>query len=445
MKDRRSALLAERDAARAVSDKLQAEAKNLRSKVKVTNTDEIERRLRQLEDRQSTSIMTLREEKDTIKEIESLSAQRKHLQVANDAVAKSEAAREAAKKKNDELSSTINTLGEQVRAATEKLNEAFTALEALQKQRGEMRTKMTDLMKERDEAREKANEKYAALKTLKDEHYAAVRAYGEWVEEQKRQRYIKEQEERAERERKAVEAVAAAVAAGETPEATAAASGAGKAKNADPLDDELSEYHPWAETLAECDRLIAFLEHQQGQSSKARAPAASAAVTFKGIKGKEEDDEFASMRKGKAKGKQQAASEAKRAAPLSFDLAFIETLSKLDLLPPTTTSDLPTCIDAVRAKRKFYETAPPPAKAAPAAAEPSKKGFGRSGAMAASSSSEPATSGAAATAASPSLVAGAIVRTPYGSAEVQEVRGDGFVVVGLPHGTGYLQVNQITA
>lgn len=412
IKEERNALLAIRDATRAQADKLTEAAKGERSKLRFGSLEEVERRLAELEERHATTSLSLREEKDLIKEIETLSAQKRQMSVAVELASKANAAR--ATLNSGELKTSIDALTVVLKAATEKLNEAYENLKGMEGNKDpSAKDAYPNLIKERNDTNDLTTEKFEALKKLRDDFYAADKAFHAHMEEVRRVRYEKQRQEREEREKRLAEGEEAALAA------TTAE-----------VDPDMANYSPWAAELAECDNLIKYLinlkpkntaeERRKAQEAeklekerKEKALAQFVAAEKVKMKAEEEDGYGALAKKGNKKNTKQAAAVEETDKPLYFPLATLDIFRKYDIPTPATTADLDAAIFAAEAKRRYYESAPAPAKAAPAAVG--------------------------------GVSAGAAIVTPYGKAVVSSIRGDGCIVCKMTgfEATAYLQKDQV--
>jgi uncharacterized coiled-coil DUF342 family protein len=106
------------------------ELKELRGKFKFGSVDDIDRRLSTLQLRQATESMSLKEERELIREIETLRAQRGQYGKVADLVSRSDDAWSAAREAGKSTSERIAALSESLKPISIKLNEAYEVLQA---------------------------------------------------------------------------------------------------------------------------------------------------------------------------------------------------------------------------------------------------------------------------------------------------------------------------
>jgi hypothetical protein len=406
---------------------VQAEdAKEAKKSVKYSTIASIDERLSSLVARQEGTSMSLRDEKELVKEIESLRATKSTLAVANDKALRSEASKDAAKAREKDLQAAIDGLQPLFKELSAAHSEAFDTLKALQEERNASKGTFVTLAKERQEANDAVTAKMAEVKALKDAHFSALREYDAYLAQARRQRYEQVQKERA---------AAAETAAASGTEVPVPATGAGAA-----LEDDEGAFHPYAAQLETCDTLVTYFSRMKPKatSTPVASSTSTAALEIVGKDGakikaasrdEEKDANLAFLMGGSKakKGSVKSTAAPPKAAPLSLGLDTLSTLRDLGIAIPSSVNDLDATIAAIRAKRAFYETAPPP-------------------------TSSPSQSRKATGAATASIKVGANVRTPYGPATVLEVRkGAGkasnvTLVVSMKafFATGYLNPDQVS-
>lgn len=332
--------------------------------------------------------MTLGAERELVREIEALKAQRGNLKSAQDALARAEAEAEKAKTSGKDVNEKITTLTAELKEASAKLNVSYEALKALEEQRG-AKGALSELIKERDELKQATDVAYTLLRKENDEFRAAQAAHAAYVAAHKRWKARVAAKERAERG----ESAGAQAEGGEgDAEATGAATEEG----------EEGASHAYADEMSLCDNLARYLSSLIPKEDDSAAKAAEAAVReaaqaaavaafTKGLTGKEKgklrtdaDDEFSALTGGskvkKAPAKK-AADAAKTPAKVAeavdpsaasvppFGLAELTAFRLLDITPPVTVGELQGKVAEIKAKKVYYTTLPPPAKPAAAARE----------------------------------------------------------------------------
>lgn len=344
-----TALQGARDEARARLTKLSADAKEQRSKVKFGSFDEIDARLKALELKQETSTMSLREEKELVREIETVRAQRNALGAANDAVTKAASERETADTSSKDIMETIIALRNSYGEAIGRTNAAYEAWQALMTQRKPKDDTIDVMMKERDATRAAITKGYADKNALHEAYQAEWTAYKEHLGQVR-------EKEREEREARAAQAIAAA--------AEAAATG-GEVSPA--IAADLAAFHPNAKKIEEVERLSAYLASLLPKTAEAAKPKAASAAQIEGPDGKplrigpkeDDDDDLSSMvktKKGKAGGARPAAAPVN--ARLVHDLSIMAQLQSHGVPMPCLTNDIPAALEALAAKKAGYEASP---------------------------------------------------------------------------------------
>lgn len=333
--------------------------------------------------------MTLAAERELVREIETLKAQKAGLKTANDALSRAEAEATAHRASGKDVNEKLSSLSEELKEANTKLNAAYEALKALDEARNGSRGVMPELIKERDELRTAANVHYEARKKAEDEYYTAARAHAQYVAAHRKWKALTAAKDRA------------AGGSGGAPEEGEAGGAGGEVEEGE------EGALPFAREQALCDMLSAYLTRlipKADDSAAVAAEAASRAAVNQaaidsfakglkekgGVKARKEEDEFASLTGGKkskagaGKSVKEAKAPSAETDPLSaslppFGMDALTAFRLLDVTPPVTVGDLAGKVAEVKAKRVWYDTAPAPVKVRAAPAASSTPGGGEEG------------------------------------------------------------------
>jgi len=302
--------------------------KALRSEIRFTSAEEIEKQIDALHLKQETQSMSLMEEKNLIKEIETLKQSRK-------LVAKYADVQKLGDKHREDIKE-VRALHNEKNAVMDKVHERLNAqkkeLDALYEQNkaenGDVFPKLFDERKKvRAEVDEAYNKYRAARQQFKednDKYYNNLRAAREAKKEQLRK---EEEEHKAAYEAKLAE-----------------------------YEAEMAKIHPYQDEMDIADALVSYLESTYAKELKEVAPAAKEAKSehkeldgMKPLARKEED--FMMLGGGKKKSGKKG-KKGKKAVKLSLPLAQIEAFATVGLLPPSAVEQLPESISAIKAKKE---------------------------------------------------------------------------------------------
>jgi len=179
-------------------EKLKAQMASAKGDSKYNNLQSIEKRLKELKFEQNTSSMTLKQEKDLIKEMESLSSARKMLAKVGAAKDKFTGNKEASASLGDLIGEVngelkaINVLMDEQKAILDKINEkAGAAKEA---------DLFPKLMAEKDELKKKVDAEYTAIRDMRAEWRTVNNEWFEYSKILRAQREVEWAEETARRD-----------------------------------------------------------------------------------------------------------------------------------------------------------------------------------------------------------------------------------------------------
>lgn len=313
--------------------------RDMKSSMKFTTVEDIEKEIDKLEDEIQHSTLSLTEEKKLLEEIRKLKSSRSLVGQYNE--------------KLNSLSQEDSNRAElqsSLKQADAQLNDIKKEEEKLRSELSELRTKeqetsedFSSLIKERDECREVCKQAYEKIKDLRAEHDAEWQQYKaaekEWRAQQEEDRRIRR--EQAAAERAAREAERAARLAENAPE---------------PFDREITM----------CEQLTAYLSRFQPGSGNRNSsqnsgkdtnvkPTAMDGMKLFTKKNVEDEDPWGQLAVGKgkkSKGRKAAANE--EGEKLVHSLDMLEAFSVLKISVPTTASNVAKAVEEVNVQHKLY-------------------------------------------------------------------------------------------
>jgi len=333
----RAALFAQRDALKKERETKTAAGRAMRDSIKYRDIATIDAKLQELNHKQHTESHSLKEEKKLLKEISDLKMSKK-------AVAEYEA--HMASLRGESSTSGGNSLGEMIgekngklREIHERLNAQRAVLEALEKE-SPPQVDVTSLFKARETIREQIDAKRTEIRILRDEHRKKKDEFFEQQREYRKEQNLKRKAEQEAYEQERAEREAARL-------------------------EELAKQKPWLEEIALCDQLITYLksvapkvaateETKSESKNSGTITLADGTVVRRMSKKKDDGEEQMGGRKGK-KGKRQ---RKQKSQALRVSLEVISSFKLLKLSAPHSFADVPNCLEAVRAKRDYYDTLP---------------------------------------------------------------------------------------
>jgi len=335
-----------RNEVRSKLDESIAAGRNMRSELKFTSVGEIDAEIRRLERKQNTTSMNLREEKQLIKEIETLQKSKKMVAKFGEQEATIGSAREATK----DFQGRIAEKQAEVKAVQEKLAAQRAVLDSLGSRNEEEKSQVPDLIKKRNDLRKTIDEKYQSIRNMRAENKKALDEHYNYLREVRRQRSEarrKEQEARRAQEeerRKQLEA------------------------------EELLKV-PYEEEMTLCDTLVAYLEKLGSPDAPPPPPAQDqgpapcathSSMDFDGMvlkahKRDDDDEQLWGAGGGKKKGKKGGKKKGEKKGKKDQIVHAIDTLESFALLsldPPANTAAVSGAIEAVKAKKEWYSQQP---------------------------------------------------------------------------------------
>jgi len=145
------------------SNELAQAGRSLRSELKYTSPDEIDRRIVELEKKQSTTSMSLKDEKVLLKEIDQLKQSRKlvtHLAANNDSIS-------SERKSSQSISEQLTAKNAELDILKKKIEEQKVILDSLNEANSERRAVLPALYRDKDALRKEKLAKVDTIKSLR--------------------------------------------------------------------------------------------------------------------------------------------------------------------------------------------------------------------------------------------------------------------------------------
>jgi len=137
--------------------------RSLRAELKYSSPDEIDKRIAELEMKQSTTSMSLKDEKVLLKEIDQLKQSKKlvtHLAANNDSIS-------SERKNSQSISEQLTSKNAELDILKKKIEEQKAILETLNEANSERRAVLPALFRDKDALRKEKQAKVEAIKSLR--------------------------------------------------------------------------------------------------------------------------------------------------------------------------------------------------------------------------------------------------------------------------------------
>lgn len=326
----RNELTAQRDASRDKLVAYQNQEKAMRAEMKFSSIEAIDNQIRELEQRQARTTMSLNDEKKIIKDIKTL--QQSKRTVATIAELKENMERE--KTTRSVFDKKITDKNIELKDVNDRITAQRNVLDALNKDSAD-RDAVPNLRKAQLECREQIQEKFNAVRALKAEFKKSEDVYYAHLAEvnaKKREARQKELEAKAAEEdarRKQLEA------------------------------EELARI-PYEDEMHLCDHLISYLKTNfaaDKDSSEASGTDAAPALqtAFAGMKLLSRDEQdYATLGTKKNRGKKKGGNNTKKDA-IVHSMDTLDSFSLLQVAPPSSVAQVSTTIDALTQKKATFQ------------------------------------------------------------------------------------------
>eukprot|EP00308_Calcidiscus_leptoporus_P008567 CAMPEP_0119403894 /NCGR_PEP_ID=MMETSP1334-20130426/143616_1 /TAXON_ID=127549 /ORGANISM="Calcidiscus leptoporus, Strain RCC1130" /LENGTH=844 /DNA_ID=CAMNT_0007427845 /DNA_START=23 /DNA_END=2557 /DNA_ORIENTATION=+ len=306
--------------------------------------EDIDRKIKALENHQQTSSLTVREEKKIMEDIKRLAAKKPVIKQYEDA---QDALREVREHHNN-LYTQVKAKMKQQEEMKKEEELCKDAVDEAKARDDAKRSDLPALFKERDQIRKDIAEIREEQSKIREEYNKQKRDFSNYlraVKEQKQQIWLAQQAER---------------------------------KAHDDLlrkerEEEEAKRDPWEEEKAICEQLISYVEKLMPKSSetpsdKAALGAADVPANMT-MRKRDDDDDYLAVMKKKGKKKGGGAAGGKKSQKISHSPDNFNVFNKLGFKAPTETSELPELRDKLLEKREWLKSAPPKKKAAPTPAQ----------------------------------------------------------------------------
>lgn len=309
--------------------------KALRSEIKFTSHEDIQRQIADLTLQQETQSMSLAAEKKMIKEIESLKQSRKLVsKFSND-----QEAIEKCRGNIKEIRTLLDAKNAEIDQVQLKIAAQKKILDNLYDQNNSGdRDQFPKLIEERKALKLKLDEKYTAMRSLRsefkdanDHYYAYIRALREHRKEEQKL----EDERRQEEYQKKLAA----------------------------YEKEMEKIHPYQDEMDLCDALLKYLD---ANFSKDDVPVEKSETVnsygccdpvqeYDGMKllQREEEDYFLSSKSSKKNGKKNRKTATK--AKLAFPIAQMDSFTRIEILPPSNAGAVPEVMKSIQERKSFLK------------------------------------------------------------------------------------------
>ncbi|KAJ3281939.1 hypothetical protein HK104_011184 [Borealophlyctis nickersoniae] len=314
------------------------EVRNSKDRLGYKSVEEVDQQINALEKQLQTGQAKLIEEKRMVAEISNL---RKAKKVIEGFSAQQSSVQDE-RAKLDELRAQLNALHPQRNAVREKLDAVRAQLNELDNERKSQMGSFNELVNERKSVKAELDAEFDKLRTLRTEFKKQKDEYYAWQQEERKRK----QEQYKARKQEEYEMRLTAAAERER---------------------EAAEVPAYTDEINECAALIKFLQSDSKTATTSTAtstPAAArsvdnglpdGAVLLKKKSDREDDYMVMGGKKGGKKGRKQGGAGEEKAKPFKLDLETISQFIKLKVEIPTSAADVPKAVEALEAKKKWFE------------------------------------------------------------------------------------------
>mmetsp|Transcript_1152 Transcript_1152/g.3440 ORF Transcript_1152/g.3440 Transcript_1152/m.3440 type:complete len:492 (+) Transcript_1152:139-1614(+) len=344
LRDRKDSILRDRaeiatlqKSARASLDSKITAGRSLRAELKYTSPDDIDKRIAQLEKQQSTTSMSLKDEKVLLKEIEQLKQSRKlvtHLAANNDSIS-------SERKNSQSITEQLNAKNAELDILKKKIDEQKSILETLNEANSERRAVLPGLYKDKDVLRREKQAKVEVIKSLRADFRLLENDFRAHLREVRR---IRNEARKAEDEARRLELE----------------------KQQKEAEEEELKRVPYEEEMELCTYLANYLQttYCKGGADHKLTNMEPRAGAFEGLRlsGKnasnDDEDDYLSLNKatGRKKGRGKKKGGLKVSDKILLVPETIEIFGLLGLEPPATVSGVVVAIQNLLEKKTWFST-----------------------------------------------------------------------------------------
>mmetsp|Transcript_5723 Transcript_5723/g.17915 ORF Transcript_5723/g.17915 Transcript_5723/m.17915 type:complete len:423 (+) Transcript_5723:405-1673(+) len=345
LRDRKDTILRDRaeiaamqKSARASLDSKITAGRSLRAELKYTSPSEIDKRIVELEKKQLTTSMSLKDEKNLLKEIDQLKQSRKlvsHLTANNDSIS-------SERKNSQSISEQLTAKNAELDVLKKKIEEQKEILDALNEANSERRAVLPTLFRDKDALRKEKLAKVDAIKSLRAEFRALE---NEFRAHQREVRRIRNEARKAEDEALRTELE----------------------KQQHEADEEELKRVPYEEEMELCTYLSSYLETtycKAASDDKTKTDELVTASDFEGLvlsgknASRDHEDDYLSLNKltGKKKGRGKKKGGLKVSEKILLVPETITIFALLGIEPPSTVSGVVDAVSELAEKKKWFST-----------------------------------------------------------------------------------------
>lgn len=340
MRDRAEIAALQKSAKASLDSRITA-GRSMRAELKYTSPQDIDKQIASLEKRQSTTSMSLKDEKVLLKEIDQLKQSKKlvsHLAANNDSIS-------SERKTSQSISEQLTAKNAELDILKKKIEEQKIILESLNEANSERRAVLPALFKDKDSLRKEKQAKVELIKALRMEFRTLE---NEFRAHQREVRRVRNEARKAEDEARKAELD----------------------KRRQEAEAEELKRVPYEEEMELCEYLTNYLETTYDKNSTQESKAhtkeidVSSAGEFEGLvlsgknAGHNHEDDYLSLNKatGRKKGRGKKKGGLKINEKIMLVPETIEMFALLQLEPPSTTTGVRDAVQKLKEKKAWFKT-----------------------------------------------------------------------------------------
>jgi len=314
--------------------KMKNELKDMKKKIGYTDVEQIDRRIKEIDDTMMHSSLTIKEEKKMMDEIKALKKNKPEVTKYNQL--EQGLATQKEMNNNSSLKEQLDQINEVMKGHRDRKTELNTELTALIQDRDAQMGNSQEMYAQRDELNNKVKECIQERNELRDQFRADERKFYEYQKELKNLRWEKQRQEREEREKEWQQER--------------------RKREAEKQDDQ-----PFVAETTLLEQTIKFCKSFQPKETEEKVEVKETVHDNKKdevvlIAKSKRDEEFyyAPTRKGKAsknKGKKEGGS----AKPIKHNAETFKLFAALEIDAPITTDDIPATLEKLEAEMESFK------------------------------------------------------------------------------------------
>lgn len=308
----------------------------MKKELQFKSTDEIDRRIGQLEDRLMHEVIPLKEEKKIMEDIKQLKKEKPKVSQMYVKEAQAKGSIEAAKAGTANTKEELDLLWNEINSHKASRDKLYEDLKALQEERDAQTGDVSGIYEQRDKLNERIREQIAKRNTLRDEFKAEENKYYEHEREQRQARQEKVAAERVEwaNEKKKYD----------------------RQRKVDNLDNQ-----PYTHEISLVEQTTKFLksflpkEAEKAAEEKKEVTHDNPDTHMVLASKKDRDDEFYYAPSKKGKGPKKAAAQGATKQQIKHNVVTFKLFKELDMDAPITTEEIPGLLVKLDAKMQHYQ------------------------------------------------------------------------------------------